>query len=217
MKTPLIAAFLFLFAPQAFCGPTTKFNSEGGGVKCPTKDVKPSSTPITESSKYFGKPYASDPKNIRWKEGESFDCTTFLTKVLQDSGYHLPKTGVQMINVSFLGSQEEMEKAVQDNSPAAAGVVWYMLDTKQGTEVRDVSEMKRGDLVQFWYRSKGRLVGHAGIVENVLPDQRVSLVGAHGTYKGGGSVGTKTYSLNKGDKNESGTIEAIYAVRPLAP
>lgn len=212
----LIVAICASLTSLLYGDPLTAYQPTG--FKCNIIPDPPQTRVLAVAGKYLGKPYATSPSNVQWKTGQSFDCTTFITKVLQDAGFSIVKANIEEINISTLQSQEEIKNAVEQNQSSAAGVVWALVSSHQGTEVSDTDDLQEGDIVQFWSRtSSGDLAGHSAIVMGKGESGKLRLLGAHGSYSKGGSVAVKEYDLRIGQKNYGREVVAVYGVRPRSP
>lgn len=215
MKAILIT-FALAGVSHSFADPLTSYTPST--FVCDAIPPRPAKRVLAVSGKYLTKPYADSQLNVRWKTGESFDCTTFITKVLQDAGFFVSTPFIKMINITLLTSQSEINEAVKNNDTAAAGVVWALLCSHQGTEVSDTDDLREGDIVQFWSRKvNGDMAGHSAIVSERLADGKFRLLGAHGSYLNGGEVGFKPFDLRIGAKNDNRTVSKVFAVRPKSP
>jgi hypothetical protein len=216
--TSLTWPLLFLGMGSATAsGLVAEYDNYGINYNCPVQPTIPAGNIFDTAAKYFGRPYSSSPRQaaVDLASGESFDCTTFITRALLDQGYLITNADVKWININEYDSRDEMELDVRNRGALSAGVVSLLHQTHRGFLIDRTEDLERGDIVQFWYeKPDGKLGGHSGIVDTVLSDGRVTLLGAHGTY-GSGSVGLKTYDLREGDYNGRNKVISAYAVRPL--
>jgi hypothetical protein len=157
-----------------------------GGVEVPEEKSEVTKHTLEAGKKFEGRKYGE-------KEGQLV-CTTYAAGVLREAGYAVTKQGMKVINIQWGWSVPQIEEAVKTNDPKAAGVVLWLLASKQGEAVRDYKDVRPGDFVQYWRyvtdkkSGKVSMAGHTAQVFKVLGDGKVRLHGSHLSKGGVGYV-----------------------------
>jgi hypothetical protein len=166
---------------------------------------------LQAGEKFAGKKYGSG-------EGQLV-CTTYARGVLEEAGYRVTKLGDQVINIRWGWSTEQIEEAVENNDPKAAGVVYYLLASGQGEAVEDIAKIRKGDFVQYWRWLKNKktgnyaMAGHTAQVAAVLGEGKVRL---HGSHLSAGGVGLITVDIRPTQRKQGEPgMYRTYVARPV--
>src|SRR5687767_9995639 len=155
-----------------------------GDLDCSVPPPEVTKHTLEAAKKFEGKKYGSGKGQLV--------CTTYAMGVLEEAGYRVTELGKQVINIQWGWSTRQIEEAVKSNDPKAAGVVYYLLASKQGEAVDDYSKIRPGDFLQYWRWLKNEktgayaMAGHTAQVAAVLGDGKVRL---HGSHLSAGGVG----------------------------
>ncbi|HMO41462.1 MAG TPA: CHAP domain-containing protein [Kiritimatiellia bacterium] len=125
------------------------------------------------------------------------NCVEFVYEVLKKTGMIITPDIQRRIMVSE-GELRFLANRVMSGSEDIQGAPSALVKSGQGTEVSSVSELKPGDIIQYWRKTpSGRYEGHAGIVERSYGNGKVDLYGSHRSLGGVGTLRgldlTKTY------------------------
>lgn len=155
-----------------------------GELDCSVPPPEVTKHTLEAAKKFEGKKYGS--------KDDQLVCTTYATGVLEEAGYRVTKLGNQVININWGWSASDIEEAVKNNDPKAAGVAYWLIASQQGEAVRDYAHIRPGDFLQYWRYVKNRktgkysMAGHTAQVAKVLGDGKVRL---HGSHLSAGGVG----------------------------
>ncbi|MCK4529606.1 MAG: hypothetical protein KAU44_00345, partial [Candidatus Marinimicrobia bacterium] len=108
--------------------------------------------------------YSVDKKHL--------DCTTFVSAVVDtilsrhNVGYtHKMKNDV-LINHSNLG-RNVVQEGPDLQDPRYGGVAYAIVKHNFGVQIKDMSQVKPGDFIQYWkQRKNGTWFGHASLIES---------------------------------------------------
>jgi hypothetical protein len=182
-----------------------------GGLECPAVTPRVMKHTLDAAKKFEGRKYG--------EKGDQLVCTTYAIGVLEEAGYVVGKLGSKVINIQWGWSVPDIERAVADNDPKAAGVVYWLLESKQGEPVRDYKDIKPGDFVQYWRwvtdkkTQKVSMAGHTAQVKEVLGGGKVRLHGSHLSKGGVGLVDVNIIPTQR-KPGEAGMYRT-YVVRPV--
>jgi hypothetical protein len=145
---------------------------------------------LEAAKKFEGRKYGSG-------DGELV-CTSYARGVLEEAGYRVTKLGDQVINIHWGWSAAQIERAVKENDPKAAGVAYYLIASGQGEAVESYDKIRPGDFVQYWRYVKNKktgayaMAGHTAQVAEALGGGKVRL---HGSHLSAGGVGLITVDI----------------------
>jgi hypothetical protein len=146
-----------------------------------------------------------ESKGLKVSDGANgkFNCTTYMETVLRRGGFDVTSEMSKQINIR-LGDDSNLASLLKQGDPRMTGVVGALVDSGQGTMIRNRNQCRVGDLLQMWAVKKDgtSAEGHTGIIEGTNGNTFV-LWGAH---KGLGKVGEKEYSF--------GDWGHVWCVRP---
>lgn len=127
--------------------------------------------------KYKGYTYGSSG-------GKQIDCTRFVSAVVanlaRQCNVKLAKSDQRTLAVVLSDEDgEKLQKLVDIEDKKIRGVQQALVNAGLGVAVNP-KDAKAGDLVQYWFQSGGKWVGHAGLVEKV-EDGKATIYGSHKT------------------------------------
>lgn len=103
---------------------------------------------------------------------KSIDCTEFVlavaTEYAERRGETLTSAQKQRLVVAGV-DKAKLQALVDKDDASIRGVQQALVDAGLG-KVVEPSEAMHGDLIQYWYKSKGKWLGHAGIIQSVRKD-----------------------------------------------
>lgn len=170
---------------------------------------------LLRKAKTIGGVYDNDP-NLKVSEGKEgrFNCTTYAETALRSDGFEITPAISKQINI-VLPEGSNLPDLLAKSDPRMTGVVGALVDSGQGTLVRDSKDCAQGDALQMWkVRSvknkdtgaiEKKAFGHTGIVDQ-SNGRDVVLWGAHDSL---GKVGSNPYRLGEWDH--------VWCVRPKKP
>ena len=182
-----------------------------GDLDCTVPTPEVTKHTLEAARKFEGQKYGSG-------EGKLV-CTTYAAGVLKEAGYQVTKLGDQVININWGWSAADIETAVKNNDPKAAGVAYWLIASKQAEPVEDYAKIRRGDFLQYWRYVKNRktgeysMAGHTAQVAEVLGGGKVKL---HGSHLSAGGVGIITVDIRPAQrkKGEPGMYRT-WVARPI--
>jgi hypothetical protein len=127
---------------------------------------------------------------------KQIDCVQFVIRVLKDLAPGLSREAQTRILISDV-SESEVAGLVEKEDPKIRGVQTALVEAHLGQAVAR-EDVKPGDLVQYWYRTKdGGWNGHCAIVEEVRAGGKFALLGAHQSH---GKIDTLVATFGPGVK-----------------
>ncbi len=139
--------------------------------------------------------YSVDKKHL--------DCTTFVSAVVDtilsrhNIGYtHEMKNDV-LINHSNLG-RNVVQEGPDLQDPRYGGVAYAIVKHNFGVQIKDMSQVKPGDFIQYWkQRKNGTWFGHASLIESVRYDKKAKVYKAKifGSHKSTDGVEVSKFEL----------------------
>ncbi|MES2557536.1 MAG: hypothetical protein V4604_15380 [Bacteroidota bacterium] len=97
-------------------------------------------------------------------------CTEFVIGVLK---HFITLSKEDLVNININQPRKSIEDVyaqMENGSPYPKGVVHALTNNGKGTAITDLTAVKPGDFVQFWYY---RSWGHCGIVEHIDLEHKV--------------------------------------------
>ena len=136
---------------------------------------------LTKVEEFRGTPYGTGTKG-------TYNCVTFVWECLETCGYadHVDATSQEDFKrqCMVVCKADQIPTLVAKNDTKIKGPVGAIANYGIGREIT-LPEAQPGDVIQYWYWGTNKdtgekmLIGHAGIVEAVLPDGKIKLYGAH--------------------------------------
>jgi hypothetical protein len=163
--------------------------------------IKTEGTPKGTSIALLAAMHEIDPET----KYSDMNCTEFLESALRKAGFKITEDVKKRIHMSDV-PPVEIVNLVDGSKLAIAGAASALIRSEQGNPVTDLNKVRPGDVVQYWYKHEGKLLGHGGIIEKSYGGGVVDLYGSH---KSKGGVGTLV-KLRLGDQ------ESVFVARPPA-
>ena len=136
-------------------------------------------------------------------EKKHLDCTTFISAVVDtilsrhNVGYtHEMKNDV-LINHSNLG-RNVVQEGPDLQDPRYGGVAYAIVKHNFGAQIKDMSQVKPGDFIQFWKQRKNvTWFGHASLFESVRYDKKAKVYKARrfGSHKSTDGIEVSKFEL----------------------
>jgi hypothetical protein len=134
---------------------------------------------LQEAKSITGK-YDTDP-GLKVSDGKNgrFNCTTYVETAIRKAGFEVTPSMSKQINV-VLPEGADLSELLKENDPRMTGIVGALVDSGQGSMVKDCKNIQKGDLIQMWRLKKDgtSYEGHTGIIENAN-GRDIVLWGAH--------------------------------------
>jgi hypothetical protein len=90
-------------------------------------------------------------------------CTEYVIKILSN---FIPLSNKTKSDIRIITDQK-IEDLLKSGSPIPKGIFTALINSKQGTAIEQIEEVKAGDFVQYWNGDRGKFVGHCGIVRAI--------------------------------------------------
>lgn len=118
-------------------------------------------------------------------------CTEYVIKVLSNFCQlnNKQKSEIRII------TDKKIDELLASDSEVTKGVYTALLNSKLGTPVKSLEEVKAGDFVQFWNDYKGNYVGHCGIVRAL--DIKKGIISMYSSSPRTNGHGIQTYIIPK--------------------
>jgi hypothetical protein len=149
---------------------------------------------LLQNAKNITGRYDTDP-GLKVSDGENgrFNCTTYVETAIRKAGFEVTDSMSKQINIR-LPEGANLSELLKGNDPRVTGIVGALVDSGQGSLVKNCNDMQKGDLVQMWrLKRDGTNEGHTGIIDKANGRDFV-LWGAH---KSLGRIGNRTYHLDE--------------------
>ncbi|MCF7832439.1 MAG: hypothetical protein K9N05_02535 [Candidatus Marinimicrobia bacterium] len=136
-------------------------------------------------------------------EKKHLDCTTFVSAVVDTilSRHNISYTAEMrndvLINHLNLGRNVVQEGPDLDD-PRYGGVAYAIVKYNIGIQIKDMSQVKPGDFIQYWKQSKnGTWFGHASLIESVRYDKKAKVYKAKifGSHKSTDGIAVSDFEL----------------------
>ncbi|MBA4056682.1 MAG: hypothetical protein C0490_18350 [Marivirga sp.] len=102
-------------------------------------------------------------------------CTQFVIKVINK---FTPLTKNEMNEIRIL-TTGDIGDLIKKESSIIKGVQTALVKAGKGTEVKEIENVKPGDLVQFWNLYQGKEYGHCGVVFEINANKSLTLYSSH--------------------------------------
>ncbi len=136
---------------------------------------------------------------------KQLDCTTFISAVmdtlLSRKGLdYTPEMRKELLIIHPRpGGRNVVREGPDPSDPRYAGAVYVIEKYGLGSRIKDMSQVKPGDVIQYWKRrSSGSWFGHAALIESVRHDgtdgkYKARIFGAH---RSSGGIAVSAFELH---------------------
>jgi hypothetical protein len=90
-------------------------------------------------------------------------CTEYVINVLEK----FEKLSMSDKNKIRIITDGDLHNLIKSDSNVIKGVTYYLTVSGKGISIKDISEAKAGDFIQFWNTRFGKTTGHCGIIRGV--------------------------------------------------
>lgn len=139
--------------------------------------------------------YSADKKHL--------DCTTFVSAVVDTilsrhgAAYTKEIRNDVLINHPNLG-RNVVQDGPDTEDPRYGGVAYAIVKHNFGIQIKDMSQVKPGDFIQYWkQRKNGTWFGHASLIESVRYNKKAKVYKAKifGSHKSTDGIAVSKFEL----------------------
>ncbi|MEA2077747.1 MAG: hypothetical protein U9O95_06980 [Candidatus Marinimicrobia bacterium] len=136
-------------------------------------------------------------------EKKHLDCTTFVSAVVNTilsrhgAAYTKEIRNDVLINHPNLG-RNVVQDGPDTEDPRYGGVAYAIVKHNFGIQIKDMSQVKPGDFIQYWkQRKNGTWFGHASLIESVRYDKKIKVYKAKifGSHKSTDGIAVSKFEL----------------------